>query len=158
MILEATRKVGPSCFGGKSTIISRRLRSCLGACLYPLWPTLLNMLSHPISQYHTASHQMLALTTYSSQCMTSLWKDISKCASREINNPVPATCGRTGSSTMITNSPGSPAWRPHLGVAKFPKIMALPEVFFCSSKEVSTASIKCVVLTTSSTRHHVSLG
>src|SRR5271154_403863 len=57
---------------------------------------------------------------------------------------------------MITNSPGRLAWRPHLEVAKFPKIMALPEVFFCSSKEVSTASIRCVVLTTSSTRYYVS--
>src|SRR3954468_19159386 len=52
--------------------------------------------------------------------------------------------------------PGKPACQPHLGVAKFPKIMALPEVFFCSSKDVSTASIKCVVLTTNSTRHPVS--
>ncbi len=37
-----------------------------------------------------------------------------------------------------------------LAVAKFPKIMALPEVFFCSSNDLSTANIKWVVLTTSS--------
>ena len=40
-----------------------------------------------------------------------------------------------------------------LAVAKFPKIMALPEVFFCSSKDLSTASIRWVVLITSSALH-----